>query len=204
MNKLMGRKGATMVGVGLLAASMGIFLLGRGTARVHAAADKAVTDAILKIADAIKKGDSDEAKKLAGALAKKIDDFDDVMAVLKPRKKNGVGVGKTPGAIVPDAIELMLNNLGRDGPDAKLLAKADALEELAYVTAAVGEVAYARGPIGKLTAKQTKKDWLAWSQEVRSGAADLAKAAKAKGAQDIKSAAAKINTACNSCHSAFR
>jgi cytochrome c556 len=36
------------------------------------------------------------------------------------------------------------------------------------------------------------------------GALELAKAAQAKGAQDVKTAAAKVNAACNNCHAVYR
>ena len=48
---------------------------------------------------------SPDVAKQAETLAKKLDDIADAMDLFKPRKKNGFGVGKTPGAINPDGIE---------------------------------------------------------------------------------------------------
>jgi len=205
MNKQGGPKLATFVGVTLMAGSLGIFLISQGTGNVRAAAqNKTVTDAIMKIADEFKKGNTAGAKTQAEAFAKTIEDLDEVMDLLKPRKKNGVGVGKVPGAIVPDGIEQMLITLGRDAPGAGTMAKqAEALEEMSYVISAIAEVAIAKPPT-KFAAKQNKKDWMTWSTEVRSSALEFAKAAKAKGAQDVHSAAKKMNNACNSCHTVFR
>src|SRR5437870_3761873 len=105
MSKQIGARVSTVIGMALLAGSLGVFLTDRGTGPVHAAQNKGVTDDILKIADSIKKGLPGAAKAQAAALANKVVGVDDVMDVFKPRKKNGLGVGKKPGAIVPDGIE---------------------------------------------------------------------------------------------------
>jgi hypothetical protein len=187
------------VGITLLSLSLGIYLVGQA----WAGENKEVTDAVLKIAASIKKGDSAGAKTQAAALAKKIEALEEVMDALKPRKKGGVGVGKV-GQVTPDGIELKLITLGRDAPTPAVLGKeAEALEEMAYVIAAVAEVTHVMAPAAD-KGKKTKKDWLAWTADMREGANKLAEAAKAKGAQDVKGAASKINAACNSCHSVFR
>ena len=120
------------------------------------------------------------------------------------RTKKGLGVGKTPGKIVPDGIELKLTALGRDAlAPASLVAEAEALEEMAYVIAAVADVAGAKPP-AKFEGKQTKKDWITWTQDTRVGADEFAKAVKGKEAQEIKAAAKKLNTVCSTCHEMFK
>jgi hypothetical protein len=164
---------------------------------------KALQDTIDKIAGALQKGDQEGAKKQAETLAKKLDDIAEAMDLFKPRKKNGFGVGKTPGAINPDGIEQMLLKIGRDAPAAGTLKKdGAALEEMGYRIAALGLIAAAKG--APKTAKGTPKDWNGWSNDTVKGGLDVAAAAKAKGGADVKSAASKLNNACNSCHTVFR
>lgn len=169
----------------------------------QAGGDKAVFDAVDKIAASLKKGDKDGAAKGAQALAKKIDMLEEVMHMLTPRKKGGKGVGK-PGQVTPDGIELKLISLGRDAPTAAALNKeAAAIEEMAYTIAALAEVTKYRAPTTD-KGKKTKKDWLVYTEDMRVGAHKLAEAAAKKGAQDVKAAASKLNTSCNTCHSTFR
>ena len=119
-------------------------------------------------------------------------------------RRNGFGVGKTPGAINPDGIEQMLLKIGRDVPAAGFLNKESAaLEEMGYRIAALGMIANVKGP-PKVGAKGTAKDWNGWSSDTVAGGLAVAAAAKAKGGADVKSAASKLNNACNSCHTVFR
>jgi hypothetical protein len=187
-----------LAGLGLFALSMGLFVVGRTSAGEEAAIKAAVT----KIAAAIEKGDNASAKALATALAKKVDEIDDVMNVFKPRTKKGFGVGNKPGLIQPDGIELKLVDMGRDAPpQAKANKEAAALEEMAYRIAAVAEVALIKPPkdVGK-----KKADWVRWAKDMRAAAPGLAAAAKSKSPAELQKAAAKLNAACNSCHSAFK
>jgi len=185
---------------GLALAAMGLLVLEiRGAAN----ADKDLTDAINKVAEAIKKGDKDGASKAADAAAKKFE-LEDIMHAFKPRKKEGLGVGGNPGAITPDGIEAMILKLKRDVPAAAQVKKdAEALEKMAYQIAALGEITRAKAP-EKDSGKKTKKDWVQWSSEQVESGVGLAKAAKAQGAQEIKTAADKVNNSCNACHSIFR
>lgn len=186
---------------GAIAATVGGAILLTGA--TGAGENKEIRDGIDKIATTLQKGDKDGAKKQADALAKKIDDLADAMDLFKPRKKNGFGVGKTPGAINPDGIEQMLLKIGRDAPAAGTLKKdGAALEEMGYRIAAMGLIAAAKG--APKTAKGTPKDWNGWSNDTVKGGLDVAAAAKAKGGADVKSAASKLNNACNSCHTVFR
>ena len=185
----------------LAAAAVGALWLS-GT--ISAGDNKAIREGTDKVAAALQKGDKDGAKKQADTLAKKVDDFGEVMDLFKPRKKGGYGVGEMPGAITPDGIEQMLLKIGRDAPAAGTLAKnAAAFEQMGYRIAAIGLVAHAKAPTAN-QGKKTVKDWNSWSDDTVTGGLALAAAAKAKGAQDVKTAASKLNNACNSCHTIFR
>lgn len=182
-------------------AALGAFLL---TGQSGAGDNKELQGSIDKVAAALQKGDKDGAKKQAEAVSKKIEELYEAMDLFKPRKKGGFGVGDKPGAINPDGIEQMLIKIGRDAPAKGTLNKdAAAYEQLGYRTAALGLIAHARTP-AKDMGKKTRKDWMAWSDEMVDAGLMLAAAAKAKGPAEVKSAAAKLNNACNSCHTVFR
>lgn len=168
-----------------------------------AGGDAGTKAAIQKIAAAIEKGDEAGAKKQAQALAKKVDDVEEVMNVFRPRTKKGIGVGDKAGAIQPDGIELQLNKIGRDGVT-PVTAKKDAhgFEKMSYVIAAVAEYAMAKEV--KDEGKKKAKDWKQWAKDMREAAPALAAAAKSKSPAEIKKACEKINNACNSCHSVFK
>jgi hypothetical protein len=183
-----------------LAAVGAILVAGRS----GAGDEKALMNNIDKVAAALKSGDKEGAKKQAEAVAKKIEEVVEAMDLLKPRKKGGYGVGEKPGAIVPDGIEQMLIKIGRDAPAKGTLNKdADAYEQMGYRTAAIGLIAHAKTP-AKDMGKKTRKDWMTWSNEMVEVSLQLAAAAKAKSPADVKSAAAKLNNNCNSCHTVFR
>ena len=187
------------VAVGLLAA--GLFF-GPGSSRADI--DPGIKGALTKIADALEKGDSDTAKKLATALAKKVEELDDIMHGFKLRTKKGLGVGTKAGVVVPDGIELKLNSIARDGITAKQLEKEGKnLAEAAWMTAAISEVAVAKAP-ARDAGKKKKAKWIEWAEGSRDAAKEFAKAVKDNSVTEVKAAAIKINNNCNSCHMIFR
>ena len=194
-------KARILIAGALVAALSGAMLLSNPSG---AGENKALRDSIDKIADALKKGDKEGAKKQAEALSKKLEDVYEAMDLFKPRKKNGFGVGEKPGAVMPDGIEQMLLKIGRDAPAAATLKKdGEAFEQLGYRTAAIGLIAHAKTP-AKDKGKQLRKDWIEWTNEMVDNGIALAAAAKAKGPQDVKGAAVKLNNSCSSCHTMFR
>jgi len=199
MNTRMSTRLAPVIGFGLVALSVGVFVYGSNESQARAAGEKTV-DKVVKLAAAIKAGDKDAVKTQAAALAKV--DLDEVMDAFKPRTKGGVGVGKK-GSITPDGIELKLQAMGRDAPGAGVLAKeVDALEDMAYIIAAVAEVNLAKGaPAG---VKGKGKDWDTWSQEMKDASTALITAVKAKSSPDVKTVATKINNNCSACHAVFK
>jgi hypothetical protein len=187
-----------LAGAAVVALITSLYQAGRGTA----GEDAAIRDAIAKIAAAIEKGDDDTAKSEAKALAKKIEEIDVVMDLMKLRKKDGtggVGVGKKPGAIQPDGIDLKLQKIGRDAPgQATVNKEAAALEKLAYQVAAIAEVAINKPP------KDKAKLWIGWAKDLRKAAPEFAKAAKSMSPAEIQKAATSMTRSCTSCHNEFK
>jgi hypothetical protein len=188
--------GITLVaGFGLISISGASFAQGK----------KAVDVAVKEIADALKKGDKAKAKKLADDAAKNLDEIPDMMHLFKTRNKGGLGAGSTPLANpAKDGIEVMIRDLARDVPGG-IAKQAAGLEEMGYYIAAMGELANAaavKAPTGG--GKKTKKAWTEMSEDMRVLGVAFAKASAAKGAQEIKTAAAKVNANCNKCHSIFK
>jgi NADH dehydrogenase/NADH:ubiquinone oxidoreductase subunit G len=189
-----------LLSVALLAVGAGFYLAERG----RAGEDKAITDGVNKIADALEKGDKATAEKMAQGLAKKLEDVEALMSLFKPRTKKGLGVGPKAGAITPDGIEIKLLAIGRDAPtQATLNKEADALVRMAYITAAIGEVAV-RKPPDRDMGKKTKKAWVTYSKEMVEAVPQFAAAAKSKSPNEVKTAASKLAGSCNRCHEIFK
>jgi hypothetical protein len=187
-------------GVAVLAVG-GLLLVGD---RTRADDDKALRDDVLKIADAIQKGDKAAAKQQAVAVARKIKELHEVMDFMKPRKKGGFGVGDKPGVIVPDGIEDMLRILGRDAPSQTKLEKiSKGLERMSYTIAAIQEIALASSP-EKFVGAQKPEVWRGSAENARDAALELAKAAREMSPAAVKKAASLVNTGCNNCHADFR
>lgn len=135
---------------------------------------------IKKIAAALKKGDTDGAKKLAAATAKNvklIEEMSDLMHMFRPVDKGGLGIEK---------------NL-------KKLAVKDA-QDLGNLSAAMAEIILAKGWT-KDQGKKTKKAWNDYGEEMRIASAGLA---LAKDAAAVTAAATKVNNACTRCHNVFK
>jgi hypothetical protein len=189
-------------GAGLVVLACGWPLLG---GRGQAGEGDKVKGTVLKIADLHEKADEAGAGQQAKAVAKQIEDVGDVMVLLKPRnKKPGLGGGPTPYAIAPDGIEQMIMALSRDGiPPEKLQKQAKALERLAYVSAAVMDVALAKPP-EKDEGTKTIKLWNESARRAHDASMKLAKAARDNNAAGVREAAAAANAACTNCHNEFR
>src|SRR5262249_54550173 len=101
--------------------------------------EKVIRDKVMKIADAVKTGDGSVAKQIATDVGKKIEEYNEVMYLFKPAE----GKSKIKGL----GIEQKLMDLsGKTPVPAAVLAKEAAeIEKMAHVTAAIGEIALARG-----------------------------------------------------------
>jgi len=196
--------GVLVTGTAALSLAIGFLVVGSG----GAADDKAdLRSTIQKIADALEKKDSDQAKKLAEEVAKN-HDVEDVMHLMSKRDLAGkakvFGVGKKPGAVTPDGIEAKVQNMGRKPlPQAQIDKESADLAEMAYRVAAIAEVAHAKPP-EKDEPKKKKKDWMEWSDDMKKSALALADIAKTKKPVEIKTAVATLNSNCNTCHAVFK
>jgi hypothetical protein len=146
------------------------------------------------------------------AKANKIDNdsIKDVMDYLGKRdpsdsKAVGWGVGKKPGDIKPDGIELKLREMAKLKPmgKAQMDKEKDALVELGNRTAAVGSISLASPPKKNLPGKSVS-DWKKWSEEMVKASKEFEKAAKGGNPKDVKEAAVKLNSSCVDCHGTFR
>jgi hypothetical protein len=167
-----------------------------------AAQDAGLKSGVLKIADALKKGDTAGVDKQAKELAKKVEDLEDLMNVFKKRDKGGLGVGSKPGVVAAgqDGVETKLVALGRDTLAGTALKKeGQAIEEMGYVISAVAKVTKNKPVTGAKA-----KEWNGWCEDMAAAGLKLSAAAKSQAAADVKTAASKINATCNACHSTYR
>jgi cytochrome c556 len=172
--------------------------------RSRADIDKEMFTALSAIAQAIEKGDGATAATKAKALAAKVEDLDDLMHSFKPRNKKGLGVGLKADVVTPDGIEQKLDLIAKDGiTDQQLAKEGKALNEAAWMTAAIAEVTKYKAPT-KDKGKKTKARWGQYANGVFDGAKDLAAASKVMKADAVKAAAIKLTNNCNSCHMYFR
>ena len=159
---------------------------------------------VIGFAAALKKAEK-EGKK-AGVDAKKVlgkSELAEVMDLFRLRNLGGIGVGPVAQANpTKDGIEVEVRSLARIVPPAALQRSAD-LEDMGYHAAAIAELAIVKG-FTQYTAKRTKKAWIEHADEMREAAHAFAKAAASKDAAKIKTAAAKLNGTCISCHVVFK
>jgi hypothetical protein len=164
---------------------------------------KDIPATVRKIADQIKLKDDAGAKKTATAAAKNIEELSDLMHMFRPRNKGGLGIGeKAMANPTKDGLEVYLRDLARDVP-ATIAKQSEALETSGYWIAAMAELGHAKAP-AKNMGKKTIKAWNDGMTDMRAAGIAFAKAATTKGAQEIKTAAAKVNATCNNCHSIFK
>ena len=186
----------------LLAATLGLLCASNATS---GGPDKAVAEAITKVADAIKKGNADSAKKLAAKAnsLKDIEDNSDFMHLFKLRNKGGLGWGSKAGANpATDGLEKKIQEYAKN---VKANEAADpANEDAALWIAAMAEMTKLRVPEKDQAGGKTKKAWKDFADEMRDAAAGFSKAVAGKNASAIKTAADKLNNTCLNCHSKFK
>jgi hypothetical protein len=168
--------------------------------------DKGPNEELRKIADAFEKGDLAAAKTQGKAVADK-SELEDVMHLFSPRKadgEGGEGIGTKPGAIKPDCIEVKIQYLGKRVAPQELKNDNAALQRMAFITAAVAEVAQHKCPVDKKTGEKDPAKWKKWTEEMRESALELAKAVKASDAMAVKKTALRLDGTCRNCHGVFR
>jgi hypothetical protein len=121
-------------------------------------------------------------------LKKFVEELGDAMLVFEKTDKGGEGIER----------DLLI--LGMQKKPFTPAQMSDKLLIMADKAALIADVARAFDDL----AKNQKKDWLKWTDEMRQGAIDLAGAVKAKNNKGIKTAINKLNSACFDCHGKFR
>jgi soluble cytochrome b562 len=156
---------------------------------------------VLKLVDALG-GKEDDVQKQAEEIARK-HEIAFVMNQFKPRDKGGVGVGK-PGAFVFDGIEQELLAIGKKPltPDKAAAQKAD-LHRMAQVMLAVAYIAPSYCPKTDEPGKPIK-DWMRLADDMKKQSKELAEAIQNGDPKTVKTAAARLNRTCETCHSEFR
>lgn len=167
---------------------------------------KEVDVATKEIADELKKGNKDAARKLAEEATKNIEKIPDMMFLFKNRNKGGLGVGSMPLANPSkDGIDSMLRDLVGTKEVPGIAKQAAALEEMGYHIAAMGEFSMAAVGKAEIGGKdKTKENWLKASEEMRDFGVAFAKAATTKDPKTIRAAASKVYSSCSRCHSKFK
>jgi hypothetical protein len=167
--------------------------------------DKKVVAAVVEIADAFKKGKTDDAAALAKKAAKlaELEEVADVMHLFKNYNKGGLGWGPKRAA-----------NPTLDGLDKKLLEytknvkAADAAdpnnEDAGYWIAAIIEISKHKAPAKDGGGGKTKKAWEDFSKSTSTASIAFAKASTSKNASTIKSASEKVYATCVNCHNKFK
>jgi hypothetical protein len=175
---------------------------------------KAGTELILKLADAIEKGDA-EAKKKAVADIKKMfpNPEDDLFYIMIPLKKRDAktqpGLGFGPKGVYPpeqDGIEAKIIGLAKKKlTEDEAKKQGNDIKKAAAVTLAIAELTPDYCPVKKKEDKKDPKEWAQWAKDMKDGAAELVKVANSGNPDMIKAAATKLNNSCTECHgSPFR
>jgi hypothetical protein len=189
-----------LIGLSLCA----VLILGTGL-KVLALADEPTAAAIQKLADDVSKTKWEELSKTGADVAKKTE-LEPVMDLLKLRrpgaKVQGLGVGKVPGAIMPDGIEAKIINL-RSNPTVAARDQVD-LIRMVEITAAVAATAVHQCPVETKMGQKDPATWKQLSKDMYDGSQDLIKALKANKPGEIKAAAFKLSGSCTNCHQIFR
>jgi cytochrome c556 len=181
-------------------AGVGLLILGVGG---WAADEKEVAAAVQKVADLVAKKDLDGAKKQAADIAKKVEDIEPVMDLMKPREDGGLGVTKGADPKTDGIEKKMLAMDKTPLSDKDLKAQSADLVKMANTMAAISLIAQAKPNMDKGGGKDPKK-WIGWAEDMTKGAQDVAAAADAKDPAAFKKAVSKLNSVCNSCHSVYK
>ena len=199
---MMTKKYGLVLGIGLT------LVAGVGVLSLRAEETPAAPD-VKKLADSVGKKNWDELSKEGEAVAKKYDDLLDIMHVFKPRSKDakvsGVGIGDTPGTIIPDGIEQKIIRMaGRVGVSETDIAKAPALKRMAEISAAVAAAAVHKPNKDAPKSKEDTQKWKDYSKEMHDASLDLIKALEKKDRAQAKTAVTKLHGTCTKCHNDFR
>jgi hypothetical protein len=152
---------------------------------------------VLELAKQSEAGKDVDAR--AKALKRKYARVNTVMGLYNPRSRGGIGFGpQTKGR--SDAIEQKFLNLGKTELSAETLKKESAeLVRLAHINLVAAEVTRGFAP-AKPFLGRGKKEWEQDVEALKKASRELLKAVKDGDTKAVKTAAGRINNACNSCH----
>ncbi|MBV9124928.1 MAG: cytochrome c [Planctomycetes bacterium] len=162
-------------------------------------------DAIAKMADALERGNPAAAQ--AGVASLKDAEPDDIMPVfdLRTAKGGGLGLGPTRGAIQPDGIEKMIQQLAKTAPTSDQLARESKdLLRAAYVSQAVAQVIPDKCPVKVKTGEKDPNDWKTWTADMATNSTAFADAVKSGDPEKVHAAAMKLDASCTACHNVFK
>jgi hypothetical protein len=161
---------------------------------------------VQKIADALATGDREQAKKLAGDIAKSDADLELIMNLMGKRVRNSkkivFGFSSKPGT-TGDGIEARLLVIAKRIDSGTLAKEMADLLQMTYRVEAIAEIARQRVP-EKDEGQKKRKDWIEWSDAMVKESAQLRDALKTQKAAAVKAAAGKLNASCTNCHGVFR
>ena len=176
---------------------LALALAGAGALAACAQGVKGPAKSALELAREAEAG-KDVTKGIA-ALSKQLGGVEAAMKLYGPRSRGGVGVG--PKGV---GIERRLLDLAEDGVSAEALKKEAAdLTRLAHANVVVAEATHAFAP-AKPFLGRGKKEWDRDLTAVKDGSRELLKAIREGDPKAVRSAAARVNNACNSCHDGAR
>ena len=136
-----------------------------------------------------------DVTKRAAALSKRFRDVHAAMRVYNPRSAGGLGLGPRG-----EGIERRLVDLGEGTLSADALKKESGeLVQVAHLTFILAEVTRGHAP-AKPFLGRGKKEWERDLEGVKAGSQALLQAVKAGEPRAVRTAAARINQACNNCH----
>jgi hypothetical protein len=164
----------------------GAWLLAKDAGTIESASAKHMVDQIANYKK--RNGRPTLEKRRPVDIKKAVEELGDAMVVFDKTEKGGEGLER----------DLLI--LGQQKKPFTAAQMSDKHLLLANKAALIAEVARAFDDL----AKNQKKDWLKWTDEMRQGAIDLAGAVKAKNNKGIKTAINKLNSACFDCHGKFR
>jgi HEAT repeat protein len=163
---------------------------GAASAAVNGDAD--LRDRIRRLGELIARDDKRAVHQLATEIAHDYR-YENLMQLFLPRKKDGLGVGLTPGAIKPDGIEAMLHAMQKQvPPDLDL----ESLRTMGYQLVAIAEVLNAIGAPSRSPEPGPSTHAAHFLKATR----DLARVAKDDDVFKFSEAAERVNQKCLACH----
>lgn len=167
--------------------------------------DKKANDTVLRLADALSRGNAEAIKKPQADVAAL--DLDVLMARMKLRKFGGTGFGEKP-PVDPsiDGVEAKLRALVRNrAPSANDMQKQSAdLLRIAWTIKAISSVNDRHAEAAAKKKGADPADWKQYNADMGRTADEFIKAIKDGNPEKVKDVATRLNNSCSGCHTVFR